>query len=138
MSEYIQHKGVIAAIKNGIVDVQIEQALACAACHAKEACTLLDKQDKIIEVPQPAGLFIVGDEVWVLEKRTLGMKAVLYSYVLPLFIMFLMLIMLKLMNKSDIFAGVASLATLIPYYMLFFIFKDRLKKTFVFTIKKVE
>ena len=138
MGEYIQHKGVIAAIKNGIVDVRIEQAPACAACHAKEACTLLDKQNKIIEVSQSAGSFAVGDEVWVLEKRTLGMKAVLYSYVLPLFIMFLILILLKLMNKSDIFAGAASLAVLVPYYMIFFLLKDKLKKTFVFTIQKVD
>jgi len=136
MSEYIQHGGIITAIKNGVIDVRIEQASACADCHAQKSCILFGKQDKIIEVLQPENIsFAVGDEVLVLEKRSLGMKAVLYSYVLPLFIMFLTLIVLKLMNKSDIFAGVASLATLIPYYMLFFLFKDRLKNTFVFEIK---
>ena len=137
MSEDIQHGGIITAIRNGVIDVRIEQTSACADCHAQKSCTLFGKQDKIIEIPQPENLsFAVGDEVLVLEKRSLGMKAVLYSYVLPLFIMFLMLIMLKLMNKSDIFAGVVSLVMLVPYYMLFFLFKDRLKNTFVFTIKK--
>ena len=139
MSEYVQHSGVIDAIKDGIFNVRIEQRSACADCHARNACTLLDKQDKIIEVPYSGDAsFAVGETVLLLEKRSLGMKAVLYSYVLPLFIMFLVLIVLKLMNKSDIFAGVASLSALVPYYMLFFLLKDRLKNTFVFTIKKAE
>jgi sigma-E factor negative regulatory protein RseC len=137
MDNYIRHEGIVTAIKNGTVSVRIERGSACASCHANGACTLLDKQRQLVEVVQPAGLLLaVGDEVLILEKKSLGMWAVFFAYVLPLFIVLLMLITLLLMNKSDIFAGVLSLLTLVPYYSLFFLLRGRLKNRFVFTLSK--
>ncbi len=136
MSILIEHPGIVRGIKDKVIEVQIKRDAACASCDAKSTCVIHSKQDMIIEVSMPENSsFKTGDHVLVLEKRSQGFKAVLFSYVIPVFIIFFTLVILFLMNKSDIFAGAMALATLIPYYLIFFLFKNKIKETFVFKIE---
>jgi sigma-E factor negative regulatory protein RseC len=67
-------------------------------------------------------------------KKSLGGKAVLLAYIIPFIIMMLSLIILTLLNFSELFAGLFSIGILAPYYLVLYLLKNKLSKTFKFTI----
>ena len=138
MTNFIQHPGEIMSIKDGVVCVKIEQTSACVSCQVKGICSAAEKQDKTIEVDLPDETFKEGDKVLIFEKSSLGFKAVLYAYVIPLSIVVFILFFLLLFSKNEVFAGIIALLSLVPYYIIFSLLKKKLKKTFVFTLKKAE
>jgi sigma-E factor negative regulatory protein RseC len=136
MSKLVEHQGVIKDIHNGIIEVKIEQSSACASCHAKNSCSIIDKTDKIIEIFTNDISYSIGETVMVMETKSLGLQAVFFSYILPLIVVISVIIIFLAIGKSEIFAAIAALSSLLPYYALFLVFKKKIKDTFVFTIKK--
>ncbi len=135
MNEKIEHKGVVKQIRPGIVDVNITQMSACAACHAKGACTASDSAEKIIEVPYHQDNLKVGDVVTIVGSKKMGWNAVLLAFVLPFLLMMGTLVAGSELLKDELTAGILSLGILIPYYLILALFRVKLKKTFSFTLK---
>lgn len=117
------------------VEVMILAQSACAACHAKGACTMADIKEKMVKAyPSKQTHFVVGQHVMVSMRHELGSKAVIFGYILPFVVMVLTLIGFIYAGFSEGYAGLASLFVLIPYYFLLFLFRKYLERTFVFTI----
>jgi len=68
-------------------------------------------------------------------QKSLGTRAVMLGYFLPFLLVLLTLIVTLNIFKSQGLAGLISLGVLVPYYMLLYFNKDRLKKTFTFKIE---
>lgn len=132
----IEHPGIVQEKKDGYVVVLITQSSACSACHAKGACTAADKTEKLIEAMVGDNTLEVGDAVVVYGQNKLGMKAVLWAFVMPFVILFTTLLLLQQTQLSEAWRGTLSLATLIPYYIVLSFFRERLKKEFCFYAKK--
>ena len=80
----ISHTGTVLEMTPEFTTVEIVAQSACAACHAKSMCGVADEKQKIIMVPtDPYASYKVGDEVLVMLKKSMGMKAVWISYVIP-------------------------------------------------------
>lgn len=92
------------------------------------------KEDKLIEV---TGNYNVnpGDSVIIMMKQSMGYNAILLSYILPLVAVFVILIILVSYSVSELAAGIFSLAILIPYYFLLYLFRNKIDKKFTFTLK---
>ena len=122
----ISHKGVIKSITPELTTVEILSTSACAECHAKGMCGMSESKVKEISVPtDPYSVHEVGDEVQVMLKKSMGLKAVWISYVIPLFILMILILSLSSVN----IAGVAL------YYLVIYLFRNRLANDFVFYIK---
>ena len=81
----IAHTGRIIEVGPDFTTVEIVASSACSSCHAKGLCGMSEEQEKVIMVPTDGFAdHKVGDEVRVLTKMTMGLKAVWISYVIPL------------------------------------------------------
>ena len=88
----IKHSGKILEITPDFTTVQIVVSSACSSCHAKGLCGMSEDEEKVIMVPtDPYSEHKVGDEVQVLTKMTMGLKAVWISYVIPLDVLMILI-----------------------------------------------
>ena len=138
MSESISHSGIVEKIENGVVYVRIVQQSACAGCHARGVCTVSESKEKTIEVPDDrSASFRVNEEVLVCGQASLGMQAVLLAFVGPLLVVLAAIILGSCLHWEETTIGIFGLVLLIPYYSVLYSLRSRLKKRFVFTLKKL-
>ncbi len=133
----IDHIGVVKSITPTVISVEILNKSMCAACHAKSACTMSDMSIKTVDVPNRGDLsYEVGEEVLVVMKKTLGLRAVWISYVIPLIILMILLLSLPYLNFSELGAGLVAVLGLCIYYLGVFLFKEKLAREFTFAVEK--
>lgn len=136
MSESVSHKGKVIKMTPQLTTVSILQHSACSACHAAGLCGMADLAEKTVEVPtDPYASYGVGDEVEVLLKASMGMKAVWLAYFIPLLIIVAVILILVGFGVGEVSAGLSGLGALALYYLLLYLFRDRLKNEYIFTIK---
>ncbi len=134
--ETITHPGVIHEIDNHMIYVKIMSQSACSACHAKGICSVADVEEKIIELNKPAGKsYNVGDEVVVGLEKSLGSKAVFLGYLIPFLILVSVLIVMLALTDNELLSALVAIGLLIPYYIILYLLKDKLQRTFEFRIK---
>ncbi len=134
--EEINHKGKIVSITPQVTTVSILQHSACGECHAAGLCGMADLAEKTVEVPtDPYSFHSVGDEVEVVLKASMGMKAVWLSYAIPLVILLGVVVGLLQSGVGEVAAGLSGLAAIGLYYLLLYLFRDKLKNEYIFTIK---
>ena len=132
----IIHPGIIENTDGSKVSVRILSQSACSACHAKGACTVADMKDKIIDAEMDrAGRWKTGDEVMVRMDESLGRKAVILGYGLPLVVLISSIIIFLSLLKNEGLAAILAILMLVPYYLVLYIFRNRLHKEFRFTIE---
>ena len=137
MSESISHNGIIEKIDGDTVYVRIIQQSACSGCHARSLCTASESKEKIIEVPDYSGQFHVNEEVQICGQSSLGMQAVLLAFIFPLIIVVAAVATGSSMQWKETTSGLAGLLLLVPYYCILYFLRDKLKKRFIFTLKKL-
>ena len=125
MSESINHNGIIEKIDGG------------TGCHAKSMCTASESKEKIIEVPDNSGKFHINEEVQLCGQSSLGLQAVLLAFVFPLIIVFAAIVTGTSMQWEETTSGLTGLLLLVPYYCILYFLRDKLKKRFIFTLKKL-
>ena len=132
----IRHSGKIREITPDFTTVQILVSSACSSCHAKGLCGMSEEEEKVIMVPtDPYAEHNVGDEVQVLTKMTMGLKAVWISYVIPLAVLMILILSLSPVIANELILGLVALAGVAVYYFGIWLFRDRLSNEFVFYIK---
>jgi sigma-E factor negative regulatory protein RseC len=77
-----------------------------------------------------------GDAVRVEVSKNLGMKAVALGYVYPFLVLMAVLVGLISLGMAELKAGMFSLLSLVPYYLLLFLFRNRIDSKFTFSLKK--
>jgi sigma-E factor negative regulatory protein RseC len=134
VSPVINHEGVVQKADEKSVTVMITSLSACSGCHAEGSCNLSGKEEKIINV---TGNYNVktGDIVTIIMKQSMGFAAILLGYLLPLIVVMIVLIVLISVKVPELKAGLASLAVLIPYYIVLYFFRKRINEKFTFTLK---
>lgn len=137
MSESINHNGVIENVNGDTVYVKIIQQSACSGCHAKSMCAASESKEKIIEVTDNSGQFHKNEEVLLCGQSSLGMQAVLIAFVLPLIIVVMTVVIGTSMQWEETTSGLTGLLLLVPYYCILYFLRDKLKKRFIFTLKKL-
>ncbi len=133
----VDHVGVVKEITPAYIDVEILNKSMCAACHAKSMCTMSDVSAKIIRVSNLYGeTCSVGEEVRVVMKKTMGLKAVWISYVIPLVILMILLLSLPRLGVSELGAGLSAVSGVAVYYLAIWLLRDKIAREFTFTIEK--
>ena len=135
--DYINHEGIITAIDINYITVEILNKSACSSCHAKGVCTLGDSKVKEVDIENRGfETYQLGEKVNVLLKRTLGYRALWLSYLVPLLILIVLLVSLSSIGFSELVVGLSIIGAISLYYFIIWLFRDKLKREFVFTIEK--
>lgn len=132
----IDHLGTIDRIEDGVAHVMITSESACASCHAKGVCSAADQEEKFLDIPLREVSYEQGESVRVQVARRLGFKAVALGYFYPFLLLMAVLIFLIVSGAPELRAGSLALLSLIPYYLLLYVFRKRIESTFTFSIKK--
>jgi sigma-E factor negative regulatory protein RseC len=136
MREQVAHTGKVVSMTPQTTTVQIVSHAACSECHAAGVCGLSEYTEKAIEVPtRPTATYGVGDEVQVVLKATMGLKAVWLAYFLPLVVLLAVALGLIALGLSEVVAGLAGLGAVALYYGILWLLRDRLRNEYVFTIQ---
>jgi sigma-E factor negative regulatory protein RseC len=130
----INHTAIVQTADSKSVTVEITAASACSGCHAEGSCSMSGKEQKIINI---SGRYDVkpGDSVTVLMKQSMGYVALFFGYLLPLLILILSLIIMIRLDVPELIAGLTSIGSVIPYYMILWLFRRQLNEKFTFTLK---
>ena len=136
MKEEVKHTGQVVSMTPQLTTVRIVSHSACSECHAAGLCGMSDYAEKAIQVPaDPYASYAVGDEVQVVLKASMGMKAVWIAYFLPLVVVLAVALGLIALGVGEVAAGLAGLAAVGLYYFVIWLLRDRLRSEYVFTIQ---
>ncbi|MEX0987964.1 MAG: SoxR reducing system RseC family protein [Bacteroidales bacterium] len=133
----IDHVGFVDSVTGQLASVRINSQSACASCHAKGACSAADQEEKMLTVSTGGMEVHPGEQVKVLIARRTGMRAVAFGYVYPFLLLMLLLIVLTVIGVPELQAGLWSLASLLPYYLSIYLFRESLGNSFTFKLEKL-
>ena len=137
--EEIVHEGEIVEINKDFTTVRLTVSSACSSCHAKGMCGMSEEQDKVLMLPtDPYTVYAEGEKVEVCTKKSMGLKAVWISYVIPLAILLILILSLSPVIGNEALRGLISIAGVGLYYLVIWLFRDRLSNEFVFYIRKIQ
>ncbi len=132
----IEHEGIIEKINGNRITVRILQQSACSACHAKSVCMAADSKEKLVDILDATRLYHVNERVIIEGKESIGYKAIFWAFVIPLLILLGVLVAsLTLWNFTEIEAAFAAMVALVPYYLVLYLLRNKMAKSFRFNIK---
>ena len=132
----VKHEGVVSKITNDVVTISLKGNINCEACNAKAACGVSESNSKEIEISNSSQTLKLNENVEVLLKKNLGLKAVFWAYVFPFILMLTVLLIASTLFQEWI-AGLLSIAILIPYYLMLYVLRNTFKKAFKLSILKM-
>lgn len=136
MNNKIKHTGIVDSVENGCVKVRILQSSACSGCKVAAHCNASETKEKMVEVVvSDTHPYKKGDSVTVVADASVGFRASLYGYLLPLLLMVVTLIVVLATSHSEGMAALSALGILIPYYLILYVFRNRLKKRLQFALE---
>ena len=137
MTDIIKHRGRVEKVEGSHVVVRIVQTSACSACSIKGHCNASESKEKLIDVFEVNASYQIGEEVVLLGTTSMGMQAVLLAFGVPLVILIVALgLTMHLTDGNALASSLVGLLSIVPYYFAIHFNKDKLKKTFSFTIEK--
>jgi len=71
-------------------------------------------------------------------RESLGLKALLYGYVIPFLLVLVTLIIVYSAKGNEILAGLFSIGILIPYYTILYFLRHYFKKVFKFELDSTD
>ena len=136
MQNTIEHQGIIIDIDGKLAHVKIEQTSACASCHVKSVCGASDKSEKIIDANIMDKSLKVGDQVTIIGQKSLGIQAVLLAYILPFIVIIATLFIANIFTTNELIIGTCALASLIPYFVVLRLMRNKIQAKFQFYATK--
>lgn len=137
MSNKIKHAGVVDGVEGECVRVRILQSSACSACKVAAHCNASETKEKIIDVMDAdASHYQKGDQVMVVADTAVGFRASLYGYLLSLILMVVTLVGVLAATHSEGLAAVSALGILMPYYVLLFLMRNKLRNRLSFSLER--
>ena len=136
MEHRISHEGIITNINNDSIEIKILSKSACASCNIKSACNMSEMQEKIITIPAPKDKNLsIGQEVKISTGLGQANKAVIFAYVIPVVILISMIFIFNALKIEEGINALLSISSLLPYYLILFLFRKKLKRKFEYEIQ---
>ena len=137
MADIIKHRGIVEKVEGSHVVVRILQTSACAACSAKGLCNASESKEKQIDVYEVNASYRIGEEVVLCGTTSMGMRAVFLAFGIPMLLLLVALFVTMRVTDGDaLVSSLVALFAVVPYYLVIYFMKDKLNKTFSFTIEK--
>jgi positive regulator of sigma E activity len=134
-SSCIGQKGVIEEISDNKISVTITKTSACAECHV-QSCAGTDHQNRRIIIHGTGSGYTPGEEVIVSMHKSLGRKATVLAYLIPVVVLFTLLLGLNKTGLAEPIIGVIVILGLSIYFLGLYFVRKQLGKIFKFTMHK--
>lgn len=132
----IEHTGEVESQEGNVVIVRIKPQSACASCKSQTHCGIAENTDKLVEVDVAQGInYRKGEEVTITLEQNLGYKALLMGYMLPFLILVFVLVIMMAITGDELLSALTAITLMLPYYLLLYKYRDRVRKTFTFKLK---
>jgi len=136
MADRIKHSGIVESVDGGRVRVRIVQTSVCASCKVASHCNASESKVKTIDVVGVANAdrWRTGDAITVSASTTAAFRALLFCFGLPFLVMVAVLVAAMLTVGDETVGGLCAIASLLPYYALLYLMRNRIGRSVVFTI----
>lgn len=136
MSNKIKHAGVIESVADDCVRVRILQTSACSACKVANHCNASESKEKLIDVygSSHAG-YQVGERVMVVASPEVGVRAVAWGFGIPFVLLVVVVFIMVRLTGNEGLAALASLVALLPYYLVLYVLRDKIRERLSFGIE---
>lgn len=128
----IYHEGVAEEVNEKTALVRFVQNGACGSCQLKSVCNPAEQRVRLVQACHDGSLH-PGDPVRVGVEESVAWLSILFSFVLPFMVVATSFFTIYFRTGSDIVAGVTALAVLPVYYLLVYMFRERLAGKVRFT-----
>ncbi len=135
MKNIVEHDGVVTAVCDKTVTVQIKSVSACASCAAHAKCGFAESKDKTLEIPLPSSPLQAGDKVLVCIDSGSGMKAVWIAYLMPAIMIIGVVIGLSAAGVAEGLVALAAFGVLALHILALFLLRTKIERKFQITIK---
>lgn len=99
---------------------------------------MAEVEEKAVQVPtDPYASYNVGDDVRIVLKATMGIKAVWLSYFLPLLVLLAVALGLIWAGVGELFSGLAGIGAVGLYYFVLWLLREKFRSEYVFTIQSL-
>lgn len=139
MTDIIKHRGIVENINGSHMQVRIVQTSACSACSVKGHCNASESKEKLIDVfEMKASSYHKGEEVMLYGTTSMGMRAVGLAFGVPFLILIIALfISMRFTQGDELLSAVIGLAAMAPYYLVLYVYRNKLGKKFSFTVEPI-
>lgn len=139
MSHQIVHQGTVASITGDSMQVRITQRAACSECSVSAHCHIAEQKEKLVDVNHVKDIrrFRVGETVLLTFAEQSGMRAVMLAFVVPFLIVVVAVFGCSLFTDSEPVMAYTGILFLIPYYIILYLLRNRLKENFTFHVEKL-
>jgi sigma-E factor negative regulatory protein RseC len=120
----IEQIGLVTEASGDYAKISVLGA-GCSSCH-NSLCMLGDSKAKEVTVKLNSLAVYPGEEVIVRINSSSGYKAVMWLYIIPFILMIGLLTTVGQLGYHESIAGLASLAILIPYFSVLYLFRKTL------------
>lgn len=114
-------RGKIVNIEGNVYHVKVRQTSACALCGIRKVCPTFESKESNFRIMKKnsSETFSLGQDVMVYGSKSMGMKAVLVAFGIPLLLAFVWLPVAFLELEMEDFLSVG---ILLLVYMAYFLF----------------
>ncbi len=134
----VDHLGRVVDVTQNSVRITIVSASACGTCHAKSGCSVSESTEKDVVIANNDLRLNVGDQVKVILQRSQAMRALVFGYIFPLFILLGVLISMVEVLGSEVKGGLWAIGAVGIYYLMLNVFKKKLEAKFVFRVERLD
>ena len=136
MAEQIVHPGKVTAVTPQMLTVGFTASAACGSCRAAGLCSMAERKEKTVEVPNLYGTrYQVGDEVEVAFRSTMGLKAVWLCYAIPVVILLGIVLGAMETGLNELWSGLAGIGGVALWYFVLWLLRGKLNNRHIFTLK---
>jgi sigma-E factor negative regulatory protein RseC len=100
------------------------------------ACGISESKTEEIEIINADSSFIIDENVHIVINKALGLKAVIWAYVLP-FILLISVLFISSLFVAEWLAGLIALSVLVPYYFILHSMNSVFRKKFKISVLKM-
>ena len=136
MNQRITHSGVVDSVEDGCVHVRIVQTSACAACKVASYCNASESKEKMIDVfCDSVAEYKIGQQVTVSTSGQVAAKALLWAFGVPFVLLMVVLALVLLLTGNEGWAALGALVALVPYYIILWLLRDKMREQLAFRIE---
>ena len=139
MENTVRYHGVVKEVSDGHLQVGIMKSSACGGCTIKGHCNSAEAKERMVDVDDPSAfLYHEGQDVWIVGSSSIGWKALGYGIVIPFFVVIISLFVFSAWMNNELWAALCALGMLIPYYIILYANRERMKKQLSFAVLPFE
>ena len=132
---YLEHVGIVNKITGDGCEVSVVVGDACQGCHAKSVCGTSGEHQRSIFVRHAPLHLRAGDRVVVTMQSSLGVRAVVFAYIIPFITLTSTLFINLALGLSEAMAALSALLAMAIYFLILYLFRNKLERTIEFKIK---